>query len=69
MSRLGQLRASLARCEYRRADCERQFFDFAKSADLSDPQQQRTLEKLLSDLRRAESDVSSLQKQLDDLMD
>jgi chromosome segregation ATPase len=69
MSRVDQLRATLARCRDRMAYCERQLSDFAKSADMSEPQQQRALEKLRSDLRRAESDVSWLQKQLDDLMD
>jgi hypothetical protein len=69
MSRVDQLRALLARCRERRAYCERQLLDFAKSADLSDPRQQRTLQKLQSDLSRAENDVCSLQKQLDDLMD
>ena len=67
MSRVSQLRASLARCQHCKAYCERQLFDVAKSADMSDPQQQRPLQKLRSDLRRAESDVSWLQQQLDDL--
>jgi hypothetical protein len=69
MSRVDQLRAALAWCQDRMAYCERQLSDFAKSAEMSDPQHQRALEKLRSDLRRAESDVGSLQKQLDDLMD
>jgi chromosome segregation ATPase len=69
MSRVDQLRASLARCQDRRTYCERQLSDFAKSANMSDRQQQRALQKLRSDLTRAESDVSWLQKQLDDLMD
>jgi hypothetical protein len=59
----------MARCRDRRAYCERQLADFVKSADLSDPQQQRGLRKLRQDLQLVESDARWLQKQLDDLMD
>ena len=69
MSRVDQLRISLTRCRDRSAYCERQLADFAESADLSDPHQQRALQKLRFDLQLAESDVRSLQIQLDDLMD
>jgi hypothetical protein len=64
-----QLRVSLERCRERREYCERQLSEFVNSADLSDPQQQRCWKKLRADLERADSDVCSLEKQLDDLMD
>jgi hypothetical protein len=64
-----QLRVSLERCRERREYCERQLSEFVESADLSDPRQQRREKKLRADLERAESDVRSLEKQLDDLMD
>ena len=69
MAHAKQLRASLERCLARRNDCARQLSDFAKSADLSDPRQDRCFQKLKSDLQRAENDIYILQKQLDDLMD
>jgi hypothetical protein len=69
MARVDQLRRAIARCRDRKAYCERQLTEFAKSADLSDRQQQRALGKLRLDLQRVESDLSWLQKQLDDLMD
>ena len=68
MGRVHQLRVSLERCRERREYCERQLSDFVKSADLSDPRQERCWKKLRSDLERAESDVCSLEKELDDLM-
>jgi hypothetical protein len=69
VERVHQLRLSLERCRERREYCERQLTEFVKSADLSDPRQQRCWKKLRSDFERAESDVRSLEKQLDDLMD
>lgn len=69
MGRVDQLRVSLERCRERREYCERQLSDFVKSADLSDPRQERCWKKLRSDLERAEADIRSIQKQLDDLMD
>jgi uncharacterized protein (DUF342 family) len=69
VERIHQLRVSLERCRERREYCERQLSEFVKSADLSDPRQQRREKKLRADLERGESDVRSLEKQLDDLMD
>jgi hypothetical protein len=69
VGRVHQLRACLERCRERREYCERQLTEFVKSADLSDPRQRRSWKKLRADLERAESDVRSLEKQLDDLMD
>jgi hypothetical protein len=69
VERVHQLRVSLERCQERREYCERQLSEFVESADLSDPRQQRREKRLRADLERAESDVRSLEKQLDDLMD
>ena len=69
VERVHQLRVSLERCQERVKYCERQLSDFVKSADLSDPRQQRCWKKLGSDLERAENDVRWIQKQLDELMD
>jgi hypothetical protein len=67
VERVRQLRVSLERCQERVKYCERQLSDFVKSADMSDPRQQRCWKKLGSDLERAENDVRWIQKQLDDL--
>lgn len=69
MGRVHQLRVSLERCRERREYCERQLSDFVKSADLSDPRQERCWKKLRSDLERAKADIRWIQKQLDDVMD
>lgn len=67
--RAHRLRAFLERSRDHKNYCERQLSEFVKSADMTDPQQKRCWQKLRSDLQLAESDVSWLQKQLDDLMD
>jgi hypothetical protein len=69
VGRVYQLRDSLERCRERKEYCERQLSNFVKSADLSDPRQERCWKKLRSDFERAEADILSLEKQLDDLMD
>ena len=69
MSQRNQLREALERSKGRRSYCQKQLQDFASSADLSDPRQKRTCQKLRDDLSQAESDVRSIQRQLDDLMD
>jgi hypothetical protein len=69
MSQHNQLREALERSKKRRAYCQNQLQDFASSADPSDPRQKRTWQKLRDDLSQAESDVRSIRRQLDDLMD
>jgi hypothetical protein len=69
MNRLRELRDALDESKERQKYCERQLDAYLRSADLSDPSQDPTREKLKVDLRKAEHDVACIQKQIDDMMD
>jgi hypothetical protein len=69
MSRTQHLRAALERSQERARYCRRRFDGLAGSGALTTDAGQRTHKKLLEDLKRAESDASNLQRELDDAMD
>jgi hypothetical protein len=68
MHRTRELRSSLEHCRAWQRQLETQLSEFA-IVDNPDPQQEHEIKALQSDLESAQNNVSSLQKQLDDLMD
>jgi peptidoglycan hydrolase CwlO-like protein len=69
MHRSRELRSSLEHCRAWKRQIEAQLSEFAAIADNPNPQQEHQLKALQSDLENAQNNVSSLQRQLDDLMD
>jgi len=69
MHRLRELRSSLEHCRALKRQLETQLSEFAPVDDSRNPQQDHQLSALQSDLENVENSVSSLQRQLDDLMD
>ena len=63
-----ELRFSLERCEARKQQLETQVSELNR-ADILDAQQKQHLAELQTDLERTQATASSLQRQLDDLMD
>jgi len=69
MHRTRELRSSLENSRAWKRQLETQLSEFAGVIDNPDPQQEHQIRALRSDLESAENHVSSLQRQLDDLMD
>jgi peptidoglycan hydrolase CwlO-like protein len=69
MHRTRELRSSLEHCRAWQRQLETQLSEFAGIADNPDPQQEHQIKALQSDLENVQNNVSSLEKQLDDLMD
>jgi chaperonin cofactor prefoldin len=69
MHRMRELRSSLEHCRAWKRQLETQLSEFAGVVDNPNPQQEHQIKALQSDLESAQNNVSSLQKQLDDLMD
>jgi hypothetical protein len=69
MHRTRELRSSLEQTRAWKRQLETQLSEFAGIVHNPDPQQEHQIKALRSDLESAQNNVSSLQKQLDDLMD
>jgi len=69
MHRVRELRTSLEHCRAWKQQLESQLSEFTRVADNPNQQQQHKLKALQTDLENAQNNVSSLQRQLDDLMD
>ena len=69
MHRARELRASLEHCRAWKRQLESQLSEFARVANNHNQQQEHQLKALQTDLENAQNNVSSLQRQLDDLMD
>ena len=69
MHRMRELRSSLDIAGLGNRQLETQLSEFAGVVDNPNPQQEHQIKALQSDLESAQNNVSSLQKQLDDLMD
>jgi len=69
MHRTRELRSSLEHSRAWKRQLETQLSDLAGITDNPDPQQEHQIKALQSDLESAQNNVSSLQRQLDDLMD
>ena len=69
MHRVRELRTSLGHCRAWKQQLESQLSEFTRVADNPNQQQQHQLKALQTDLENAQNNVSSLQRQLDDLMD
>ena len=69
MHRMRELRSSLDIAGLGKRQLETQLSEFAGLVDNPNPQQEHQIKALQSDLESAQNNVSSLQKQLDDLMD
>jgi len=69
MHRMRELRSSLEHCRAWKQQLETQLSEFTGMANNPDPQQEYQIKALQSDLESTQNNISSLQKQLDDLMD
>ncbi len=70
MHRTYELKTSLEHCRAWKRQLESQLSEFAAvGGDNSKQQQEHQLQGLQSDLEKAKNNISSLQRQLDDLMD
>jgi uncharacterized protein YigA (DUF484 family) len=69
MHRMRELKTSLEHCRAWKRQLESQLSEFVGVADKPNSQQQHKLKALQTDLENAQNNVSSLQRQLDDLMD
>jgi len=69
MHRTRELRSSLEHCRAWQRELETRLSEFAEIINNPDPQQEHQIKALQCDLECAQNNVSSLQKQLDDLTD
>jgi len=69
MHRAYELKTSLEHCRAWKRQLESQLSEFAGVRDHNSDEQEYQLKALQTDLENAEDNISSLQKQLDDLMD
>ena len=69
MHRVRELRTSLGHCRAWKQQLESQLSEFARVADNPNQQQEHQFKALQTDLENAQKNISSLQRQLDDLMD
>jgi len=69
MHRTRELRSSLEHYRAWKRQLETQLSEYVGVADNPNPQQEHQLKTLQTDLEKAQNNVSSLQRQLDDLMD
>jgi chromosome segregation ATPase len=69
MHRTRELRSSLEHCRAWKRQLETQLSELTGIIENTDPQQVHQIKALQSDLESAQNNVSSLQRQLDDLMD
>jgi len=69
MHRTRELRSSLEHFRAWKRQLETQLSEYVGRVDNPNPQQEHQIKTLRSDLEKVQNNVSSLQKQLDDLMD